>query len=57
MLKSDKEVEEISKLSIKIKDLEVALMREEGNRRELETEVSILTNTRALFEHFVYWEL
>lgn len=39
MLKAGKEAEELDKLSDKIKSLEETLLKEEGNRKELESQV------------------
>ncbi|VDO30677.1 unnamed protein product [Onchocerca flexuosa] len=39
MLKTGKEIEEIEKLSEKIKTLEETLVKQEGNRKELETQI------------------
>lgn len=40
MLKAGKEAEEMDKLSEKIKALEESLVKEEGNRKELESQVN-----------------
>lgn len=50
LLKAGKEQEEIDSLSTKIKELEESLKKEEGNRKELETQVSKLVEEKnALF--------
>lgn len=43
MLKAGKEAEEMEKLNDKIKNLEDTLLKEEGNRKELETQVNHFT--------------
>ncbi|OZC08600.1 hypothetical protein X798_04403 [Onchocerca flexuosa] len=52
MLKTGKEIEEIEKLSEKIKTLEETLVKQEGNRKELETQIANLTQEKnQLFEN------
>lgn len=46
LLKTGKEQEELDSLSIKIKELEESLKKEEGNRQELESQVSKLVEEK-----------
>lgn len=46
MLKAGKESEEIDALNARIKELEEALAKEEGNRKQLETEVAKLVEEK-----------
>uniref|UniRef100_A0A0R3RHL6 Myosin motor domain-containing protein n=1 Tax=Elaeophora elaphi TaxID=1147741 RepID=A0A0R3RHL6_9BILA len=52
MLKAGKEAEEMEKLNDKIKTLEDTLLKEEGNRKELESQIADLTSEKdKLFEN------
>lgn len=46
LLKTGKEQEELDSLSVKIKELEESLKKEEGNRKELETQVAKLVEEK-----------
>lgn len=54
MLKAGKEMEEMEKLNNKIKELEETLVKEEGNKKELEKQVRKLSFFKNLNWIFVF---